>query len=52
MTTITNAKLLRQYKSSISLILEQLLASDLSTNQIREVEDVSPYFKLHDDDSR
>ena len=37
MTTVTNAKNLRQYKSKFSFIAEQILAFTLSTNLVREV---------------
>ena len=37
MTAITNAKNLRQYKSTFSLIVEQMPAFASSTNLVREV---------------
>ena len=45
MTTTTNAKIFRQYKSRFSLIVEQILAFAASTNLVREVKNLSPNFK-------
>ena len=40
MTTITNAEHLRQHKSRLSLIVEQILAFASSTNLVGEVKNV------------
>ena len=45
MTTTKNAENLQQYKSTFSLIVEQILAFDLSTNLVREVKNFSPNYK-------
>ena len=45
MTTIANAKNLRQYKSRFSLIVEQILAFASSTNFVKELKNMSFSFK-------
>ena len=45
MTTITNAKKLRQYKSSLSLIVVKMLAFALSNSLLRDVLNTFPNFK-------
>ena len=45
MTATANAENLLQYKSRISLIIEQMLTFASSTNLVREVENFSPNFK-------
>ena len=45
MTAMTNAENLRQYKSTFSLIVEQILAFVSSTNLAREVKNLSLSFK-------
>ena len=42
MTPTTNAENLRQYKSTFSLIVEQILAFPSRTNLVRKVKDLSP----------
>ena len=45
MTKARNAENLRQYKSRISLIVEQILAFASSTNLVRQVKNLSLNFK-------
>ena len=45
MTTATNAESLRQYKSTFSLIVEQIMALPLSTYLFRKVKSLPPDFK-------
>ena len=45
MTTATNTKNLRKYKSRFSLIVEQILAFPSSTNLVGEVKNLPPNFK-------
>ena len=48
MTTTTNGENLKQYKSRLSLIVEQILAFP-STNLVRKVKNLSPNFKQIND---
>ena len=45
MTTTTNAENLRQYKTTFSLTVEQMLAFPLDTNLVRKVKNLSPNSK-------
>ena len=45
MTVTTNAGSLRQNEIGFPLIVELILAFPSSTNMIREVKNLSPYFK-------
>ena len=45
MTTTTNAENLRQYKSTFSLILEQILPFPSNANLVRKAMNLSPDFK-------
>ena len=45
MTTTINAENLRQYKSRVFLVIEQILVFALNTNLIMEVENLPPNFK-------
>ena len=45
MTTTTNAKNLRQYKSRFSLVVEQILAFAASTGSVIEDKNLSLNFK-------
>ena len=50
MTTIKNAENLRQYKSTFSLAVEQMLALASSTNWVKEVRTLTSNFReLHND---
>ena len=45
MTVATNAENLRQCKTRVSLIAEQILVLASSPNRVREVKNLSPNFK-------
>ena len=45
MTRTTNVKILPQYKSRFSLIVEQILALTLTTSLVREVKNLSANFQ-------
>ena len=45
MTSITNAKKLRQYKSEFPFIVEQIVALNSSPGMVREFKNGSPNFK-------
>ena len=47
MTTTTNAENVRQYKTTFSLIVEQMLAFPLDTNLVRKVKNLSPNFQTN-----
>ena len=49
MTTTTNVKILPQYKSRFSLIVEQILPLTLTTSLVREVKNLQISNKLHNE---